>query len=87
MTAASQSVAQSYDSAAASDAAPSASEARPHTAMIMAAGRGERMRHLTDITPKPMLKVAGRPLIDWVIDRLQTFGIGRIVVNTSYLGD
>ncbi|MBV6633578.1 MAG: nucleotidyltransferase family protein [Alphaproteobacteria bacterium] len=55
--------------------------------MIMAAGRGERMRHLTDDTPKPMLQVADRPLIDWVIDRLQAFGIERVVVNASYLGE
>ena len=59
----------------------------PRVAMIMAAGRGERMRHLTDDTPKPMLEVAGRPLIDWVIARLVENGIERIVVNTCYLGD
>lgn len=68
-------------------AAESGKAVKPHTAMIMAAGRGERMRHLTDETPKPMLRVADRPLIDWVIERLQAAGIGRIVVNASYLGD
>lgn len=59
---------------------------RPDVAMIFAAGRGERMRHLTKDTPKPMLEVAGVPLIDWVIARLADFGIRRIVVNTCYLG-
>ena len=59
----------------------------PNTAMIFAAGRGERMRELTDETPKPMLEVAGRPLIDWVIERTVASGVERIIVNTSYLGD
>lgn len=59
----------------------------PDTAMIFAAGRGERMRALTDKKPKPMLDVAGRHLIDWVIERTIASGVKRIVVNTSYLGE
>ncbi|MEO0392627.1 MAG: nucleotidyltransferase family protein [Pseudomonadota bacterium] len=68
------------------DPNPAIGMTMPKTAMILAAGRGQRMRELTDDNPKPMLEVAGRPLIDWVIDRLIASGIERIVVNTSYLG-
>ena len=56
------------------------------TAMILAAGRGERMRPLTDLTPKPLLKVGGKSLIEWHIDRLVTAGIQRIVINHAWLG-
>ena len=55
--------------------------------MIMAAGRGERMRHLTDATPKPLVKVADMALIDWVIRSLVEYGVKRIVVNASYLAE
>ncbi|WP_353146389.1 N-acetylmuramate alpha-1-phosphate uridylyltransferase MurU [Pollutimonas bauzanensis] len=56
-------------------------------AMILAAGRGERMRPLTDHTPKPLLQVGGKPLIVWHIERLARAGISDLVINTSWLGD
>lgn len=55
-------------------------------AMILAAGRGERMRPLTDTVPKPLLKVRGRPIIEWTIERLARGGIVELVVNHSHLG-
>ena len=55
--------------------------------MILAAGRGERMRPLTDRTPKPLLPVAGRPLIVWHIERLAAAGFRDIVINHAHLGD
>lgn len=55
-------------------------------AMILAAGRGERMRPLTDHTPKPLLPAGGRPLIEWQIERLAQAGIRDIVINLSWLG-
>jgi MurNAc alpha-1-phosphate uridylyltransferase len=56
------------------------------TAMILAAGRGERMRPLTDHTPKPLLTVGGKPLIVWHIERLREAGFMRIVINHAHLG-
>jgi len=56
-------------------------------AMILAAGRGERMRPLTDHTPKPLLPVAGRPLIVHHLERLQAVGIVDVVINTGHLGE
>jgi MurNAc alpha-1-phosphate uridylyltransferase len=55
-------------------------------AMILAAGRGERMRPLTDTCPKPLLKVRGRPLIVWHIVNLVRAGITDIVINHAHLG-
>jgi MurNAc alpha-1-phosphate uridylyltransferase len=55
-------------------------------AMIFAAGRGERMRPLTDTCPKPLLKVRGRPLIVWQILNLVRAGITEIVINYAHLG-
>ncbi|GAB3471215.1 nucleotidyltransferase family protein [Massilia terrae] len=55
-------------------------------AMILAAGRGERMRPLTDTCPKPLLKVRGRPLITWHVLNLVRAGISEIVINHSHLG-
>ena len=56
-------------------------------AMILAAGRGERMRPLTDHTPKPLLTVNGKPLIEWHIEALVRGGVREIVVNTAWLED
>jgi N-acetyl-alpha-D-muramate 1-phosphate uridylyltransferase len=55
-------------------------------AMILAAGRGERMRPLTDHTPKPLLKVGGKPLIVWHLERLASAGFKEIVINHAHLG-
>lgn len=54
--------------------------------MILAAGRGERMRPLTDHTPKPLLAVAGKPLIVWHIERLVAAGLSDLVINHAHLG-
>ena len=56
-------------------------------AMILAAGRGERMRPLTDATPKPLLEAGGKALIVRVIERLVRAGLREIVINVSHLGD
>jgi N-acetyl-alpha-D-muramate 1-phosphate uridylyltransferase len=56
-------------------------------AMILAAGRGERMRPLTDHTPKPLLQVRGKPLIHWHLERLAAGGVREVVINLSWLGD
>lgn len=55
-------------------------------AMIFAAGRGDRMRPLTDHTPKPLLKVGGKPLIVWQIERLAAAGVRDIIINHAWLG-
>ena len=57
------------------------------TAMVMAAGLGKRMRPLTATMPKPMVRVAGKPLIDHTLDRLAEAGVARAVVNVHYLAD
>ena len=57
------------------------------TAMILAAGRGERMRPLTDTTPKPLLQVQGQALIDWHVRALARGGNTHLVVNTAWLGE
>ena len=55
-------------------------------AMILAAGRGERMRPLTDHTPKPLLQAGGKPLIVWHIERLVRAGIPDLIINHAHLG-
>ncbi|MGJ4730410.1 N-acetylmuramate alpha-1-phosphate uridylyltransferase MurU [Luteimonas sp. SDU101] len=54
-------------------------------ALIFAAGLGERMRPLTDSTPKPLLRAGGKPLIAWHLERLAAIGVREVVVNTSWL--
>lgn len=56
-------------------------------ALLLAAGRGERMRPLTDHTPKPLLQVQGRPLLEWHLQALADAGVARVVVNTAWLGE
>ena len=55
-------------------------------AMILAAGRGERMRPLTDHRPKPLLEAGGKPLIVWHIERLRDAGFRELVINHAHLG-
>ena len=55
--------------------------------MLLAAGRGERMRPLTLALPKPLLPAGGRPLIEWHIERLASGGVAEIGINTSWLGE
>ena len=60
---------------------------RPATALLLAAGRGERMRPLTDTCPKPLLQVRGKPLLQWHLEALARAGCGAAVVNTAWLGE
>lgn len=55
-------------------------------ALILAAGRGERMRPLTDVTPKPLLPVRGKPLMQWPLEALARAGCTDVVINTAWLG-
>ena len=56
-------------------------------AMILAAGRGERMRPLTDHTPKPLLLAGGKPLVVWHLERLAQAGFSEVVINLAHLGE
>src|SRR2546427_61594 len=56
-------------------------------ALVFAAGLGERMRPLTLHTPKPLLEVAGKPLIAWHLERLAALGVREVVVNTAWLAE
>jgi MurNAc alpha-1-phosphate uridylyltransferase len=57
------------------------------TALLLAAGRGERMRPLTDGSPKPLLTVRGKPLMQWAMEGLQRGGVHQLVINTAWLGE
>ena len=57
------------------------------SAMLLAAGRGERMRPLTDTTPKPLLHVRGKPLMQWPLEGLARGGVQSVVINTAWLGE
>lgn len=56
-------------------------------ALILAAGKGERMRPLTEVTPKPLLTAGGKPLIAWHLEKLASLGVTDVVINTSWLAD
>lgn len=56
-------------------------------ALILAAGRGERMRPLTDDVPKPLLQAGGKPLIVWHLEKLAAIGVTDVVINTSWLAE
>lgn len=57
------------------------------TALLLAAGRGERMRPLTDVTPKPLLPVRGQPLMQWAMAGLHRGGVEHLIINTAWLGE
>lgn len=59
----------------------------PTTAMLLAAGLGTRMRPLTDLKPKTLLHLEGRPLIDHILDRFEEAGVKRVVINTHWLAE
>lgn len=59
----------------------------PETAMVLAAGLGKRMRPITETMPKPLVNVAGKPLIDWCLDAVERAGVARAIVNVHYLAD
>lgn len=66
--------------------ASATSRARPRCAMVFAAGRGERMRPLTDERPKPLIALRGRPMLDSILDRLAAAGVEQVVINVHHLG-
>ena len=74
-------------SAAMNGLAPPPISTQQPPALLLAAGRGERMRPLTDTTPKPLLTVQGRPLLEWHLQALQAAGVRRAAINTAWLGE
>jgi MurNAc alpha-1-phosphate uridylyltransferase len=66
---------------------PEPEAAVPEVAMVLAAGLGKRMRPLTATRPKPLIEVAGKPLIDHCLERLRAAGVRRVVVNVHYLAN
>src|SRR5205085_9298776 len=56
-------------------------------ALVFAAGKGERMRPLTNDTPKPLLRVGGKPLVEWHLEKLAAIGIREVVLNIAWLAD
>src|SRR5580700_6031177 len=66
---------------------PQRMSVKPSKAMVLSAGFGLRMRPLTDHMPKPLVKVAGQPLLDHVLDKLAAAGVTEAVVNVHYLPD
>ena len=60
---------------------------RPTHAMVLAAGRGERMRPLTERLPKPLIEVGGKAMLDWALDHIAAAGVAEAVVNLHHLGD
>ena len=67
-------------------AAAACAQTLPAQALVLAAGRGQRMRPLTDRTPKPLLTVRGRPLLVWHLHALARGGVRRVLINTAWLG-
>jgi len=65
---------------------PDASVTIPRRAMVLAAGLGQRLRPITETLPKPLVRVAGTPIIDTVLDRLAAVGVEEVVVNLHHLG-
>ena len=59
----------------------------PTKALVFAAGKGERMRPLTETTPKPLLAVGGKPLVAWHLEKLAALGVADVVLNVSWLAD
>lgn len=59
----------------------------PIDAVVMAGGRGERLRPLTDAMPKPLLPLGGKPIVEYNIDRMVSYGIGNITISVRYLGE
>jgi MurNAc alpha-1-phosphate uridylyltransferase len=56
-------------------------------ALVFAAGKGERMRPLTNDTPKPLLRAGGKPLVEWHLEKLAAIGVREVVLNISWLAD
>src|SRR5512136_3110369 len=56
-------------------------------AMVLAAGYGTRLKPLTDRLPKPLVPVAGKPMIEYALDQLRVYGIKEVIINVSYLKD